>query len=53
MSRTTECHKLMCFSCGEEHPQEELDWIDGADNRSPRAFCDECAEPAKKGYGDW
>jgi len=46
-------HFLMCFSCGDEQPQEELNIVHGGGKCSPRHFCDRCVEPAKKGYGGW
>lgn len=44
---------LKCFSCNEEEPQDDLNWLDGKGNRSPRPFCDDCEPAARKGWGNW
>jgi hypothetical protein len=48
-----EVYHLRCFSCGVEQPQDDLNIVAGRGYRSPRHFCDECVEPAKKGCGEW
>jgi len=37
-------HHLLCFSCScdESAPEDELTWVPGRGDRSPRPFCDDC-----------
>jgi len=44
---------LLCFSCDESAPEDELSWVTGRGDRSPRPFCDDCEPAAKKGFGGW